>query len=168
MPYEIEAIEHTPYFDLETFMILTQSPRVERATVETVEEYLEKWQDKLQVRGITIGEKKYLLVWMDKTVEDEVNTLWESSPSKAFTANSLAQSLCMALIRDLIPEIAERGCAPVPRPHRDLKAALKEVGMTWEEGATLSRQFAMLTPYPYQGGCAICHIHADCPNAKAD
>ncbi len=153
---------------METFMILTQTNKVDRATVEIVQEYLEKWQGKMEVRGITIGEKKFLLVWMDKSVEDEVNTLWETSPSRAFTVNGLAQALCMALIRDLIPEIAIKGCAPVPTPFKALKDALKSLDLTWEKDSTLSRQFAMLTPYPFQGGCSICHINGDCPNATAD
>lgn len=168
MPYEIEAIEHTPYFDMETFMILTQVRRIDRETNETVQEYLEKWTDHLKVHGITVDGDKYLLVHMDKTVEDDVNGLWDGSPSKAYTANSLAQALCMAVIRDLIPEIEAAGCAPVPHPRPEIKEALAELDMQWEEDSTLSRQFAMLTPYPFQGGCSTCHIHADCPNAKAD
>jgi len=72
----------------------------------------------------------------------------------------------MAAVRSVLPEVAGGGCAPVPKPTTALKKALKEIGVPWNENATLGRQYAMLTPLPFIGGCSICYLQEHCPNAK--
>lgn len=161
--FEIEELKLTPHMDLETFMIVTRNKRVDQASAEVIEEFFPKWKEMARSHGITIGANKYLLVWLEQDVEREINQLWETSPSRAFSANNLAQAILMTLIQDLMPEVAMQGCAPVPRPNPGLRAALEEIGVPWDGQASLGRQYAMLTPYPYQGSCTICFLKDECP-----
>ena len=166
--YTVETIDAVPYFNIETFMILSQNRRVDQQTVDLVDEYWDKWKSLINARSIRMGNAGYLLVWLDESVEETVNKLWETSPSQAFTLNSLAQAICMAVMQDLVPEAAADGCAPVPKPNASLKKALREIGVPWEDESTLSRQFAMMTNYPYRGGCNICFLKDDCPKRNID
>jgi hypothetical protein len=161
----IEELALNPVFDLELFMILSQNKRLDAPTAAIADECWVQWRDRM--RGVRLGPEKggYLLVWLDESVEREVNKAWDDSPSRAFTMNSVAQSMLMAAIRDLVPEVAAGGCAPVPQPTPALKKALKELGVAWSDSAALERQYAMLTPFPFKGGCAICFLNDTCPNA---
>lgn len=162
--YSYETLEPKPWFDLETYMMLSQSKRVEASTVELVESLWEKWRQHLRAKRITVGSVSYLLVWLEEAVEQEVNAMWEDSPSQSFTMNSLAQAILMATVRELVPEVAGNSCAPVPKPTSGLKAALEEIGLPWKDSSTLARQFAMLTYYPFKGGCTICYLKDECPS----
>lgn len=157
-------------FTLEDFMILSRSKRVEHDTGDIIEQVLPAWGPHLHARRIITtdrgGETGYMLVWLDETVEAEVNQAWEQSPSRAFILNTLAQALLTAALRVAVPDIATQGatvCAPVPTPNKTLRAALKEAGVPWEEEAMLARQYAMLTYAPFKGSCDICFVKADCP-----
>ncbi len=161
----IETIEAVPYFDLELYMILSQNKRVDSQTAFLVEELWNRYKPHLNIRRITIQSTGYLAVWLDKFVEDEVNALWDSSPSQAFTSNSLAQAMCMAVVREHTPEVAMNSCAPVPKPNPPLRKALSDLGLAWEGQDTLGRQYAMLTYMPYRGGCEICYLQKSCPKA---
>ncbi len=166
--YQIEQLEVIPDFDMELYMLLSQSRRIDGATAALVDEYWTKWRDNLGCRRIVVGDKGWVLVWLGESVEREVNTAWEISPTKAFTMNSLAQAMCMAMLREVLPEVAMAGCAPVPKPNPDLKAALKELGVPWKEEAVLSRQYAMLTPHPWRGGCDTCLLQPECPKLRME
>ncbi len=156
-------VESQPAFDLELFMTMNQSKRLDGETAAQAEELWTRWLEKLQVRELQAAEKGYLVAWLDATVEDEVNKAWDGRPSQAFTMNTVAQALLMAVVRELAPEVAVGGCAPVPHPTPELKEALAREGLDWTEEAVLSRQFAMLTYYPYQGSCPICLLKDACP-----
>lgn len=162
----IEDVKVEPHFDLERYMILSQTRRLDSETADLVAERWERWKPMLQAKAITAQGERYVVLWLDTPVEQEVNDLWESSPSKAFTCNGLAQSMLMAAIQDMAPQIAVSGCAPVPTPNLDLREALSELGLEWTESNTLSKQYAMLTRVPYKGGCETCFLRGECPNAK--
>ncbi len=157
-------------FTLEDYMILSRSKRVEHDTGDIIEKVLPTWGPHLHARKLTTmepaGEQGYMLVWLDEGVENEVNQAWEGSPSRAFVLNTLAQTLLTAALRNAVPEISMQGatvCAPVPTPNKPLREALKAAGVPWEEGAMLSRQYAMLTYAPFKGSCDICFVKAECP-----
>ncbi len=162
--FSVESIDANPWFDLETYMILSQTKRVEASTVELVETLWDKWRGHLNAKRISVGAVSYLLVWLGEDVEKEVNQAWDESPSRSFTMNSLAQAILMATVREFIPEVVGSSCAPVPKPTAGLKAALEEIGLPWKESSTLARQFAMLTYYPFKGSCDICHLKDECPS----
>lgn len=165
LQHRIEALEVTPYFDMEQFMLITQTRRLDEESARIIDEYWERWRGLLRVRKISIGKNEYVLVWLDSGVEEEITRLWETAPSRAFSANNLAMAMLMAVIRELVPEVAVMGCAPVPLPGGSLRKALKDVGVAWPENAGLDHQYAMITHIPFKGGCSICHLQDECPNA---
>lgn len=162
----IETLTLDPYFDLELFMLLSQNKRLDTATAELAEECWRRWHDRMQGRRIGNQGQGYLLLWLEESVEREVNSTWDEAPSRAFTMNSVAQSMLMAVVREYLPEVGGSGCAPVPKPTPALKKALKEIGVPWNDNATLARQYAMLTPFPFKGSCGICYLKEECPNSE--
>jgi hypothetical protein len=139
-----------------------------------------RWQSSLQALRLNVkadengGRSKglgktqgndLLLVRLNEEAEQEAGGDWEKAPYRSFLYHSLALALCMGLTRTLIPEIAAHGCAPVPKPNQALAAMLAAAGVPYLKpgGPALSRPFALLTPYPFQGGCKICFLHKDCP-----
>lgn len=163
--HRIESLDVVPHFDMEQFLLITQTRRLDDESAQLIDEYWERWREQLRVRKIDVGKNSYVIVWLEQLVEDEITRLWESAPGRAFSLNNLAMAMLMAVIRDLAPEVAVAGCAPVPTPGPRLRKALKDVGIAWPEGGILSRQYAMITPYPFQGGCKICYLKNECPNA---
>jgi hypothetical protein len=163
---DVETLDLKPYFDLELLMQISQSKRLEGDDIDLMAEYWARWMPHLRVQRLTAGKIQYLLVWLDEPVEKELDAMWESSPGDAFTLGIVAQALPMGAVRDTLPDVAAVGCAPVPKPTDNLLRALDKAGVPWEADNTLGRQFAMLTHYPFKGGCAICHLNDSCPNAK--
>ena len=59
------------------------------------------------------------------------------------------------------------GCAPSPRPTETLREALASLGIEYREMfGTLTRRYAVVTHYPFKGGCEICHLQAQCPKGQ--
>lgn len=146
-------------------MLITQTKRLDEESARVIDEYWERWRDLIRVCKVDVGNDSYVLVWLEQIVEDEVTRLWETAPSRAFSVNNLATAMLMAVLRDLVPEVAANGCAPVPSPSPALRKALATAGVAWRENSGLERQYAMVTPYPFKGGCRTCHLKNECPNA---
>ena len=48
-----------------------------------------------------------------------------------------------------------------------LREALAGLGLAYKEGQpTLNRRFALVTHYPFKGGCEICHLQDNCPKGQ--
>lgn len=165
------AAEHlslTVPFDLELFLLASQERRIGGAVMEKMAATWQEWTRHCTAARLHADGRSYLLVWLDESVEQAVDNAWKISPSGGFQLNALAQTLCMATVRALVPEIAEAGCAPAPKPGGGLKKALAAAGAPYvANGPTLSRRYAVLTPMPFKGGCEICAMRADCPKGNA-
>ena len=158
----------TPYFDMEEFMALSQEKRLGGAVLERLLGQWEAWLPELRARHITSGGASWLAVWLPEEVETAVDEAWAQSPSDGFLLNTLAQYLCMSAIQERLPQVASGGCAPSPRPTAELRAALAELGLPYkgEESALLGRRYAVLTYYPFKGGCEVCHMRPLCPKGQ--
>ncbi len=161
--YAIEPLEMAPTLHMEDFMQLAQTNRLDSQTAAELTRRLDVWADKLHGRRIDAGGVEALLVWLDETVEQEIDACWSSAPSHAFMLGALAQAVLMAAVRQYVPEASAGGCAPVPAPNRALEKALEEAGVAWTHEHSLARQYAMLTHMPYIGGCEVCHLQPRCP-----
>ncbi|WP_051617395.1 hypothetical protein [Desulfonatronovibrio hydrogenovorans] len=152
---------HIP-FDMETFMGLAQVKGIEgRETVELVE-FWSRWRPHLKV--YTFGRKRgYLAAFMDRQVEDEIDRLWEESPSKGFKLQALVQTMIIGALRELIPQIGTSQCAPVPRPGKVLKKSLAKVGLELFDEGSLNYKYSTLTYYPFKDGCDTCYLLSSCP-----
>lgn len=117
-----------------------------------------------------------LCLWLDESVEHEVDGLWKNSPSRAYGAHLLALELCMDALRALLPEAASnalpqgRGhCAPLAVPDAGQAHELRKYGIlaarpeTEETPAALLRRYAVLTWMPFRGGCISCALRCGCP-----
>lgn len=163
----VEKVEVTPYFDLENILQNAQESRLGGAALERLVRLWEEWVPEINVRVFDMGKVKYLAVWLNEKVEEAVDKSWADSPSQAYMDNALAQSLCMAAVNHVLPEVEDGGCAPAPRPTDKLRAALEGQGLPYKgDGPTLSRRFAVVTHYPFKGGCEICHLQDQCPKGQ--
>lgn len=157
-----------PYFDMEEFMALSQEKRLGGAVLERLLDQWEAWQPRLRACRITSGGASWLAVWLPEEVETAVDEAWAQSPSDGFLLNTLAQYLCMSAIQDRLPQVAAGGCAPSPKPTSELRTVLAELGLPYkgEDSALLGRRYAVLTYFPFKGGCEVCHMRPLCPKGQ--
>lgn len=164
----ITELELQPYFDIEEFMGLAQEKRLGGAVLERILGQWEAWLPELRAYQITSGSASWLAVWLPEEVEGAVDETWAQSASEGFQCNVLAQYLCMSAVQELLPQVAAGGCAPSPKPVADLRAALGKLGLPYkdDDSSTLSRRYAVLTYFPFKGGCEVCHMRPMCPKGQ--
>lgn len=166
MAHSARNAEITPYFDLELLMSMSGETRLGGAITERLMRLWEAWMPWIRARLVTVGSSEYLAVWLDERVEEEVDQAWDDSPADAYLHNVLAQVLCMSTVHGAVPEIQDAGCAPAPRITEKLRAALEAEGLPFTGSGTIGRRYAVLTRYPFGGGCEICALQANCPKAQ--
>ncbi|MDR2573313.1 MAG: hypothetical protein LBC94_03020 [Desulfovibrio sp.] len=149
---------------MEAYMALSRESRLGGAVAERLAGLWEQWLPLLQIHEINGGKISWLAVWLPESVEAQVDESWASSPSEGWLVNTLAQFMCMSAVQELLPEVEAARCAPSPRPTDALRNALAQLGVPYKQhSAMLSRRYALVTLYPYRGGCEICHLQSDCP-----
>ena len=165
--YTASDLEVTPYFDLELLMNTCQETRIDSDMMKKLADAWDKWLPLAKARHIQGNGESYLLVWLQEPVEKDVDDKWGQTPSEAFIFNALAQVLCMSLIHSLLPQVEDLGCAPAPRPTDMLTGALIAEGVPYlimgESG--LARRYAVVTHYPFRGGCEMCVLQQQCPKS---
>lgn len=166
--YIIDSQAPKPVFDLERFMIMSGTKKMDGPTAERMGENWGRWIQFLQARKITAGDSGWMVIWLNDDVEQEVDNIWTDSPSEGFMLDALASTLCMCAVQEAMPEVEAQGCAPAPRPNRVLRKALDELGLPMTDEGTLARRFSVVTYYPFKGGCTVCFLKDDCPNAHPE
>jgi hypothetical protein len=159
-------MEIHPYFDLELLMSMSQETRLGGAVTERLMRLWEQWMPEVHALRIKTDPIEYLAVWLNEKVEEDVDEAWGQSPTDAYLYNTLAQVLCMSTVYGILPEIQEAGCAPAPRTTDKLRAALRAEGLPYTPSGTLARRYAVVTYYPFKGGCEICTLQHACPKAQ--
>ncbi|MDE7372148.1 MAG: hypothetical protein K2N07_10515 [Desulfovibrio sp.] len=167
---ETTITEHQlqPYFDIEEFMGLCQEKRLGGAVLERLLGKWEAWQPLLKAAQVKSGSSSWLAVWLPEEVETAVDKTWAQSASEGFQLNALAQYLCMSAIQEVLPQVAAGGCAPSPKPSQELRSALAGLGLPYkdEDSSALGRRYAVLTYYPFKGGCEVCYMRPQCPKGQ--
>lgn len=165
---EIRRLDVQPYFDMETYLGLCQETRLAGDLYEKLTSLWDKWLSELNIREIKTGGTSALAVWLPEEVENEVDNLFDESPSQGFMINNLAQYMCMSAIAELLPMVEQGGCAPSPEPTLALANALREAGLSCKLGDALlpERRYATVTHYPFKGGCEVCSLKDNCPKGK--
>lgn len=162
-----QKIDVHPYFDMELFLQSAEEHHISGQEMDELADLWESWLPSLQAVHLT--DQNCLAVWLDKSVEDAVDGVWALSPTKGFRHNALAQTLCMCAVHALIPEVEDEGCAPAPAFSTELAKTLNTAGLPCPEFSfTLGRRYAVLTPYPFKGGCDICSLGESCPRKNQD
>ena len=169
--YNVQTLEVRPDLDLELLLSNSQETRIDGKLMDKLVVKWAEWMQDLHASVINLEGQSYLTVWLGEAVEESVDDIWDDSPGDAFLYNALAQTLCMSAIYDLIPEVAEAGCAPAPKPTPDLNLALEKESLRDSSNEDLElnlcRRYAVATYYPFRGGCDICHLQALCPKLKS-
>jgi hypothetical protein len=170
-PLVCTSIAAQPEFDLFTYCELSGETRLEHDLLEELEPRFDGWQQHLKAYRLSTGEETdpgFLILWLDKPVEDEVEGIWQDSPSAGMAFHNLAIHMVMSAMQNLVPELAERGCAPLPKPTKDVLAAFKKLGLEWNKEGTVNRQFAVFTNMPALTGCGTCILKAKCESPAKD
>lgn len=168
--YTVTDLEVAPYFDLELLLSASQETRIGGEMMDMLSDAWDAWLPHARARRIDTPDGSYLLAWLGEQVEEDVDDKWEETPSDAFMFNALAQVMCMGIVHSLLPEVESVGCAPAPRPNAALTKALEEEGVPYviEDEPGLSRRYAVVTHFPFKGGCEICALQKQCPKASGD
>ncbi len=163
----IEKLSVSPNFDFELVMGLMQETRLGGQVLEEMVATFERWMPHLNALLLRAGGKKYVAVWLDEKVEEEVDAVFAESSEKGFRMNCVGQAMIMNAVYQLIPEVEDAGCAPAPKPSDDLARVLESAGIPYLEARTgLVRRFSTLTGYPFRGACDVCWLRPDCPKAN--
>lgn len=165
--YTAEKLNVQPYFDMEAVMALMQEKRLGGQVLETMVNAFERWVKELN--GLTIKTEMgtYLVLWLNESVEEEVDAMWEKDAEMGFRLNCVGQSLIMNAVYQIMPEVENAGCAPCPTPHAILEDALMAENIPYKKHEpTLCRRFSVLTSMPFRGACDICYLKEACPKAS--
>jgi hypothetical protein len=167
----LTPVEVQPEFDLFTYCELSGETRIENDLLEEIEPRFDGWQQHLKAYRLSAGDEKapgYVVLWLEKPVEDEIEGIWQDSPSAGMAFHNLAIHMVMSAVQNLVPELADKGCAPLPKPDKDVLAAFKKLGLTWNKEGTVSRQFAVFTNMPALTSCSACMLKAKCGSPNKD
>lgn len=166
--YDINPMVPQPEFDMMYFMEVAGETRIEGDMLEDFEEYWNKWtQNNLNAYELknTEGEGSFVLIYLDQDVDDAIEGIWQDSPTHGLLFHALAITIVMSSAQGFVPELQDGNCAPLPRPGEGVLGAFKELDLTWNDEGTINRKYAVLTPYPYTGGCEVCYMSDTCPKS---
>lgn len=156
------TLQVEPFFELEDFMNFSKESRLDSATLEKLAIKWEEWSKLLQAVCITEGKDSWLAVWLPEEVANAIDGAWSQLPSQGFMLNNLAQYLIMTAVGVLLPQTDMLGCAPTPKSAPVLRESLQKLGLASEDGALINR-YAVVTFYPFIGGCEVCAFSGNCP-----
>jgi len=117
-------------------------------------------------RVFSIGASRFCLVWFAKDKQTALDHLWSASPSSAFALHTAMLRQVMATLGRLIPQVRGHGCAPLPPTSPRLQLYLKRHGIHQAAGGQLDHAYAVLTHFPWQGGCSCCVLARTCFDSR--
>ncbi|MDR2892880.1 MAG: hypothetical protein LBV80_07345 [Deltaproteobacteria bacterium] len=164
--FSLKALAVNPSIDLELLLENSREKDIEDPLLNRLRTEWSAWLPCLHAVHITgsAAADSWLAVWLDEAIEKKVDCLWAEAPSKAFLYNALAQTLCMSAVYALLPEVTAFGCAPLPPACAALGQALKQIGL--QDKGNMKRRYAVITGYPFAGGCEVCSLRGECPRLK--
>lgn len=157
-------IDLNPEFDFWLYAKISGDNRLKDDLIQTLERRWNEFKPELSGHKLTRtrGGASYLLIYLSPKVEAIVDAGWEESPSLGLALHNLAVSMVMGAARNLIPELEQDKCAPMPKPTAMIQDAFETLGLHWNTDATLDRKYAVFTNLPYKGGCDICFLEDTC------
>lgn len=166
--FTITPLSPKPEFDIVYYMDIAGESRIDQEMMDEFEPFWDKWaKNNLKAYEIVNpdGEGKFMLIFLDHEVDDSIEGIWQDSPTHGLLFHALAITMVMSTAQGFVPELQDGQCAPLPRPDDQMLEVFKELGLTWNQEGTVNRKYAVLTPYPYNGGCEICYMSDTCPKS---
>jgi len=160
-------LEVRPIFDFELLLGLLGEKRLGGQVLDDLAETWERWLPMLHAARLETGKGRYLALWLDAAVEDEVDAEWKKNNEYGFRLSALAQTMCQCALYQLMPEAEDAGCTPAPQPTAALREALDAEGLSYQDAThSMLPKYSVLTPYPFHGACEICFLRKECPKAN--
>ena len=165
--YNLEKLNPVPEFDMVFYMEIAGETRLDQDMLEEFEPRWDEWVKMLHAYKLTNteGEGTFLLLYLEESVEDQIEGIWQDSPSFGMLFHNLAITMVMSAAQGFLPELADGRCAPLPQPGQGVLDAFESLGLTWNEEGTVNRKFAVFTLYPYSAGCEVCMLSEKCPKS---
>ena len=85
-----EVLAVKPFFDFELMLGLLSEKRLGGKVIEEMAETWERWLPKLHALKIETGKGRYLALWLDPDVEDEVDAERAKSAEYGYRLSALA------------------------------------------------------------------------------
>ena len=131
--YTKETLPVRPVFDFELLLSLLSEKRLGGKVVEELAETWERWLPLLHAVKLETGKGRHLALWLEESVEKEVDEQWAKSSEYGYRLSALAQTMCQCAIYQLMPELEEAGCAPAPEPTATLRDVLAQEGLDYQD-----------------------------------
>ncbi|MDQ7031837.1 MAG: hypothetical protein Q9M37_03855 [Desulfonauticus sp.] len=148
--------------DLSFYLKLSGKSNLDPGEIAKITRYWQNWFK--HFNAYTLGEPKgYLVLFLNKEVEREIEAAWASSPTGGYELELMARTMLMAAVKEFIPELEQLGCAPVPKVNKNIRRKIALTGLEVKKNGTLSHKYAVFTYYPYKGGCNLCLLKTSCP-----
>lgn len=167
MPTNISELDVEAYLDLEDFLNFSKESRLDSAALEQLNRLWVEWGSLARIHKLENGKQSWLAVWLPQEVEEAVDKAWAQSAGEGYLLNMLAQFICMTAVEALVPQAANGGCAPAPARSLEFREALAQEGLLEEGRDEIGRRYAVVTYYPFRGGCEICGMADMCPKSGA-
>jgi len=157
----IEPLRFTPFFDLETYMIMSGHKRIQGHEASRIEQ---EWlRLHAMLNGYTLSNsKRYLLLYLNPKLEQEIDATAENDPEQAERLETIARTLLMVSLMDKVPEAGFDSCVPVPEPNKRLKTTLQSLGLDFSKTGRLNVRYGMITRLPLSNDCQSCYISDTC------
>lgn len=165
--YELNKLDPKPEFDMWFYAELSGETRFSQDLMDEFEPRWDSWLEKINAYEIsnTEGSGNFMLIYLDKEVDEEIDAIWDDSPTMGLSFHNLAVCMVMTAAKSLMPELEDGKCAPLPRAGLGVQEAVEALGIEWTSENAINRKYAVYTPYPYSGGCEICTMSNSCPNS---
>ena len=97
--FKIVEAKPQPEFNIFYFAELHGSTRIEHYLMESLEKYWNEWEPHLKAYTLKQPEGSkgtdFLLLYLDKEVEDAVEDIWQETPTEGLAHHNLAITLVM-------------------------------------------------------------------------
>lgn len=157
----VQEVKITPFFDLESFMLLSGQKRI---LTEKAQELEKLWHELFAyLKAYQLGQNKgYLVIYLNRELEIKLDRIADQNPEQAQELQSMAQAMLMASLLESLPEAGYADCAPVPEPNKILKRSLQKLDLEFDNSGSLNVRFGLLTKRPFSGDCEKCYIKSSC------